>query len=1084
MRKTQWFALMLFLALCICCAQADVLTFPSDLTTIAEEAFAGDTSLDEAVLPERLNAIGRHAFAYSSLRRVYLPETLNSIGDDAFLGCQDLVAWGYPDTYGEEYCREKGIPYEAISTPAEEFAFSFPNDSEATVTGWMGEGEIVIIPEMADETHRVTAIGNDAFRNNSALKKLYLPTGLVSIGDCAFRDCANLEDVVFHAGLKQIRQGAFCNCDKLRDVDLPDSVEVIGGGYYGAVGAFQDCDALESFHYPSSLTDAPFYEVWRGNLANCPNLKTVTFSEGVTSIAPGTFCGAASLEEIDIPGTVTDIGANAFNSCAGLKTVELPTGLVSIGDCAFRNCANLEDVVFHAGLKQIRQGAFCNCDKLRDVDLPDSVEVIGGGYYGAVGAFQDCDALESFHYPSSLTDAPFYEVWRGNLANCPKFKTVTFGEGVTSIAPGAFCGAASLEEIDIPGTVTDIGANAFNSCAGLTRIYIPAATSFIANDAFASHGEALEIWCEYGSTALQHAVDHSIQYYYLSLVPYLWPSVVYQGEPYSVPGTVCSNYMLTNVNIQLANGSDGVLLADISVDPQNETYALYGDPSAQLDLWHLPLGSYRLTVGAATAKSEERFYSVFFQVKEPPLRINTNEAKLPINTVYPMEYVRLSGVLTANYPITDVFCSLLDVENNTMKVYSAQPNAQTLDLTEIAHYFDRFTGDDMNHHFDIRLMVTAHGETVILSERRMFCSDPHLNPLTDIRLDPLFSRGVTKNLEKRAFWSMRLASEIYDEADKFAKEAYMRDYRKEGDRNLVRYGLMWKDIENTDLTYNRLWVIAVEGTVPNSIDQWVSNLNMGDGSYHQGFMEAANAVMEGFSQYRTEIEEIRPRDTAATYMPDLVWVVGHSRGAAVANLLGGKLLAEAGFDESGIYAACFACPNVFKKSEVPLTPKGTVEVYDIGGDIVPALPFAAWDYGRYGTEVVINSNVIQNEHFPTVQINTPSDIEPLIRTLSSIPQQYAQALLDIIVEKWENGECPQNVTGMLQSWLDAMAENLANPSVIPTSLIGKLEQMYKNFTGNDSVLKRGVNSHHNNTYVTWMYDRYPNAVYNDYLANY
>ncbi len=275
MRKIPWFALMLFLALCICCAQADVLTFPSDLTTIAEEAFAGDTSLDEAVLPERLNAIGRHAFAYSSLRRVYLPETLNSIGDDAFLGCQDLVAWGYPDTYGEEYCREKGIPYEAISTPAEEFAFSFPNDSEATVTGWMGEGETVIIPEMADETHRVTAIGNDAFRNNSALKKLYLPTGLVSIGDCAFRDCANLEDVVFHAGLKQIRQGAFCNCDKLRDADLPDSVEVIGGGYYGAVGAFQDCDALESFHYPSSLTDAPFYEVWRGNLANCPNLKTV-----------------------------------------------------------------------------------------------------------------------------------------------------------------------------------------------------------------------------------------------------------------------------------------------------------------------------------------------------------------------------------------------------------------------------------------------------------------------------------------------------------------------------------------------------------------------------------------------------------------------------------------------------------------------------------------------------------------------------------------------------------------------------------------------------------------------------------------
>ena len=57
-------------------AQAATLTLPADTKVIEEEAFYGDTSLDEVVLPEGIERIGERAFANSSLRKINLPDSL------------------------------------------------------------------------------------------------------------------------------------------------------------------------------------------------------------------------------------------------------------------------------------------------------------------------------------------------------------------------------------------------------------------------------------------------------------------------------------------------------------------------------------------------------------------------------------------------------------------------------------------------------------------------------------------------------------------------------------------------------------------------------------------------------------------------------------------------------------------------------------------------------------------------------------------------------------------------------------------------------------------------------------------------
>ena len=67
-------------------AFADTLTLPSSLSVLGEEAFCGDTSLDEVVVPGGVTEIGSRAFADSTLRRVYLPATVGNIAGDAFAG--------------------------------------------------------------------------------------------------------------------------------------------------------------------------------------------------------------------------------------------------------------------------------------------------------------------------------------------------------------------------------------------------------------------------------------------------------------------------------------------------------------------------------------------------------------------------------------------------------------------------------------------------------------------------------------------------------------------------------------------------------------------------------------------------------------------------------------------------------------------------------------------------------------------------------------------------------------------------------------------------------------------------------------
>ena len=98
-------------------AFADTLTLPAAIKTIEEEAFCGDSSLDEVVLPEGATTIGKRAFADSSLKRIDIPGTVTEIADDAFAGTTDLTIHAEAGTYAVDYARAHGITLDSNIEP-------------------------------------------------------------------------------------------------------------------------------------------------------------------------------------------------------------------------------------------------------------------------------------------------------------------------------------------------------------------------------------------------------------------------------------------------------------------------------------------------------------------------------------------------------------------------------------------------------------------------------------------------------------------------------------------------------------------------------------------------------------------------------------------------------------------------------------------------------------------------------------------------------------------------------------------------------------------------------------------------------
>ena len=243
----------------------------------------------------------------------------------------------------------------------------------------------------------VTAIGDDAFRGCSALKKVTIPQSVTSIGDSAFAGCHNLNSLTINDAATSIGNRAFTECPLTTTLSLGKKITTIDDR------AFYYCHGLTSVTIPPSVTSIGDYA-----FGECIHLKTLSFGE-------------KSFGE-NIETNIQTIGNYAFNHCNDLESVTIPQSVTSIGREAFRFCNNMKSLAINGAIESMGTGAFAGCISLEKISLGENIKTIG------YSAFDSCTSI--------------------NLTN------VTIPENVTTIRPGTFRYCTHLEYIMLPAGLT------------------------------------------------------------------------------------------------------------------------------------------------------------------------------------------------------------------------------------------------------------------------------------------------------------------------------------------------------------------------------------------------------------------------------------------------------------------------------------------------------------------------------------------------------------------------------------------------------------------------------------------------------
>jgi len=132
-----------------------------------------------------------------------------------------------------------------------------------------------------------------------------------------------------------------------------------------------------------------------------------------------------------------------------------------------------------------------------------------------------------------------------------------------------------------------------------------------------------------------------------------------------------------------------------------------------------------------------------------------------------------------------------------------------------------------------------------------------------------------------------------------------------------------------------LYCVPVRGTAGNV--EWFSNLcNMGASDTHEGFEAAAKEVL-------AELEYILNKD-GVDASNTIVLLTGHSRGAAVANLVAGWMTERKLLPASQIFGYTFACPMVSKS----VSKYSNINNFNNNGDLISKIPLPEWNYDSYG----------------------------------------------------------------------------------------------------------------------------------------
>ena len=330
------------------------------------------------------------------------------------------------------------------------------NDSFYIVTGYYGNATEYTIPAIYDGL-RVIGIQSNAFRNNTNLKKITIPSNIEVIGASAFAGCTALTEIAIPESVTKIEESTFFDCTSLKEIRIHGKIKTVGSN------AFAGCIALTDLTIENGVTEIGAFAFDR-----CTGLVSVELPDSVTLVGNGAFRHAEALETVKLSKNMTAINNITFQYCESLKSVSLHSGITQIGNSAFSFCYGLEKLEILGDLTDIGNSAFYHCEKLNEIFYASKIGGdLGKTHYtfcraGLGGTGIRLTIAAGAVVPEGLFE-PFEE------ANRPKITEIVFEDGTGQVEYFAvYSNFTYLKKITIPHSVKSIPSGMLKGCADLT----------------------------------------------------------------------------------------------------------------------------------------------------------------------------------------------------------------------------------------------------------------------------------------------------------------------------------------------------------------------------------------------------------------------------------------------------------------------------------------------------------------------------------------------------------------------------------------------------------------------------------------
>ncbi len=523
--------------------------------------------------------------------------------------------------------------------------------------------------------------------------------------------------------------------------------------------------------------------------------------------------------------------------CANIKQAVVEEDITAIGEYAFSDCSSLTDIELPSSVVSIGACAFSSCSSLASIKLPSDVIAIGKS------AFSGCSSLTSIELPSGITTIDEYAFF-----NCSNLTDIELPSDVTIIGMFAFSCCSRLISIELPSSVTAIGGHAFEACSSLTSIKLPSGVTIIEESVFERCNSLTSIELPSGITTLEERAFRECS----SLTNIELPSDV------------------TTIGVSAFQGCSSLISIELppSVTAIGE-YAFY----CCNRLKNIKLPSSITTIGEYAFCACGSLTNIVL-----PLDITTIENGTFLNCSSLTSIEISSGVMTIGESVFYNCTSLKDV-------YYGGNESDWRAIT-IGDNNEPLTSATINYNSSSPVHIHCGGGT---TEKFTHNLDYYVSATNSSLYSPELSHML-----------IAMSCAAYDEGDVKAsmKELGFQDsdifshYNKEDLDRQISYAFGKKTMSNGET----LVLVTVRGS--SSSFDWLSNFNVGVGSWHMGFESAVNEVYDSLADF------MGGNLNGATYV-----VTGHSRGAAVANLLEIKLF-EAKVAREKVYGYNFACPDV------------------------------------------------------------------------------------------------------------------------------------------------------------------------------